>query len=63
MGQRNILAAFIAIDFVFLLTGGMILAFAIVSEQDIAPGQQLDANNTARDILLSRCPLAGLLSL
>lgn len=53
----KILWNFIVVDFLFLLTGGLILGSALLSEDAIVSTQT--AGNAARDLLLAECPLTG----
>lgn len=55
---NRILWAFIVNDFLFLITGGLILAFALISESDITSVQ--NADNVKQDLLIAECPLAGM---
>lgn len=54
---NRILWTFIVNDVLFLLTGGIILSFALISENDITSPQT--AQNIKQDLLLAACPLKG----
>jgi hypothetical protein len=59
---NKVLLAFVAADILFILTGAIMLGFSIVVQNDI---QQTPTEGTqaARNLLYSRFPLTGGLSL
>jgi len=53
--RDNILMTYIAVDFLFLLGGGILIIFAFVTKAEITTTKTLD--NVARDLLFDMCPL------
>lgn len=58
---NKVLAAFVAIDFLFLFTGCIMLGFCLIVQNDIQkPIESLtDGQQVARHLLYSRFPLTG----
>lgn len=57
MARDNILLSYVAVDFLFLVTGAILLVFALMTEGEEKTVPTLDT--VARDLLLFRCPLNG----
>lgn len=55
--MNKLMITFLAADFFFLICGGLLLGFSLISEQQ-ERGTKTIAN-VAYDILLNECPLTG----
>jgi len=54
---NKILVTFILADFLFLITGGLLIGFALVTQNEIASTPT--KANVARNLILDVCPLKG----
>jgi len=54
---NKILVTFILADFLFLITGGLLIGFALVTHNEIASTPT--KANVARNLILDVCPLKG----
>jgi fructose-specific phosphotransferase system IIC component len=57
MARDNLLLSYIIIDLLFVVSGGLLIIFALMTEQEAKATPTL--NTVARDLLLFRCPLNG----
>ncbi|KAL2076203.1 hypothetical protein VTL71DRAFT_1146 [Oculimacula yallundae] len=55
MGRDNILLTYMALDAAFVISGGLLIAFSLVTKAEIAAGPT--AEKAARDLLFDMCPL------
>lgn len=55
--RDNILVSYIAIDILFVVGGGLLLVFALMTKAELDTTPTLD--NVARDLLFDMCPLNG----
>lgn len=57
--MQKLMLTFLGTNFVFLVSAGLLLGFCMVSE---AQARELkNTNNIAFDVLLTQCPLTGIL--
>jgi hypothetical protein len=57
MFENRILTVFVVTEFLFLLTGGLLVAFALISEGEMTATPTLE--NVAKELFLLECPLKG----
>ncbi|CZT39911.1 related to Pls1 tetraspanin [Rhynchosporium secalis] len=57
MGRDSILWTYMALDGAFVTSGGLLIAFALITKAEIASGPT--AEKAARDLLFDMCPLNG----
>ncbi|KAH6724746.1 hypothetical protein DL95DRAFT_285055 [Leptodontidium sp. 2 PMI_412] len=57
MARDSILLTYMAMDAAFVISGGLLLIFALVTKAEIASGPTAD--KVARDLLFDMCPLNG----
>jgi hypothetical protein len=57
MARDNILLTYITVDLLFVISGGLLIIFALMTEGEAKSVPTLDT--VARDLLLFRCPLNG----
>jgi hypothetical protein len=55
--QDKILATYVLMDLLFVVCGGLLLIFALVTKSELT--QTPTIQNVATDLLLSVCPLTG----
>ncbi|TVY17091.1 hypothetical protein LARI1_G005181 [Lachnellula arida] len=55
MARDNILLSYILVDILFVLSGGLLIGFALITESEATSVPTI--NTVARDLLLLRCPL------
>lgn len=55
--MKKLMLTFLSVNFLFLVSAGLLLGFCIVSEQQ--ENGPKNKNNVAFDVLLTECPLAG----
>lgn len=55
---NKIIVTFIGTNFLFLVGGALLVAFAVVSKNDMK--QTTTISNVANNLLLSRCPTTGM---
>ncbi|TVY57059.1 hypothetical protein LCER1_G003114 [Lachnellula cervina] len=55
MARDNILLSYIVVDILFVLSGGLLIGFALITESEAESVPTV--NTVARDLLLLRCPL------
>jgi hypothetical protein len=53
----KILLTYMGIDVLFVITGGLLIIFALTTKNNLS--QTLTADNVATDLLLAMCPLNG----
>jgi hypothetical protein len=56
--MNKLMLTYLAVEFLFLISGGLLLGFSLVSEQQERGTKTV--SNVAYDILLSQCPLTGM---
>jgi hypothetical protein len=56
----RVLLTFIFSDFLFLLTGGLLIGFSVFTQNQSSQAPTL--NNVTTNLLLDRCPLTGMLA-
>lgn len=56
--RDKILATYVVMDILFIITGGLLILFALTTKAEIAETLTLD--NVARDLILTACPLNGM---
>jgi len=56
--MNKLMLTFLAVEFLFLSSGGLLLGFCLVSEQQERGVKTV--SNVAYDILLNECPLTGM---
>jgi hypothetical protein len=54
---NKLMISYFGIDFIFALTGALLLGFSLTSEQGMRSSPTTD--NVAKDLLLDQCPLTG----
>ena len=57
MARDNILLAYVAVDVLFVVTGALLIIFAINTQVEIA--KPFTKDNVVKDLLLEMCPLNG----
>ncbi|KAF4635792.1 hypothetical protein G7Y89_g2310 [Cudoniella acicularis] len=57
MARDNILLTYVLVDLLFVVTGGLLLIFALTTQSEVT--QTPTANNVARNLLLNMCPLSA----
>ena len=55
--RDNILMTYMFMDALFVISGGLLIVFALVTKAEIAGTPTAD--NAARDLLFDMCPLNG----
>ncbi|TVY39304.1 hypothetical protein LSUB1_G003614 [Lachnellula subtilissima] len=55
MARDSILLSYIVVDILFVLSGGLLIGFALITETEAKSVPTI--NTIARDLLLNRCPL------
>jgi hypothetical protein len=55
--QDKILATYVLMDLLFVVCGGLLLIFALVTKSELT--QTPTIQNVATDLLLNECPLTG----
>jgi hypothetical protein len=55
--RDNILTTYVIVDLLFVVCGGLMLTFALITKSEI--NQTPTLSNVATDLLLSMCPLTG----
>jgi hypothetical protein len=55
--RDNILLTYVFVDILFVITGGLLIIFALTTESEIS--QTPTVATVARDLLLAQCPLTG----
>jgi hypothetical protein len=55
--QDKILATYVLMDLLFVVCGGLLLIFALVTKSELT--QTPTIQNVATDLLLNVCPLTG----
>jgi hypothetical protein len=56
--MNKLMLTYLGVEFLFLISGGLLLGFSLVSEQQERGTKTV--SNVAYDILLGQCPLTGM---
>ena len=57
MANDRIFLTFVMVDILFVIAGGLLLIFALTTQDEITETPTL--SNVARDLVLAQCPLNG----
>jgi hypothetical protein len=58
MARDNILLTYVVVDVIFVVTGALLIIFAINTQIEIA--KPFTKDNVVKDLLLGMCPLRGM---
>ena len=57
MARDNIFLTYVAADILFVVSGGLLIIFALTTEAEMAKTPTV--NTIARNLLFQQCPLSG----